>query len=718
MAKEKVSSVDDYEIRGQQRRLERMFGRRVEVTDNIGDFPQGPARSYILNNHTAWYDSDGDRLLFYKSHMNPSAMLSDAVYTLVANFGPVDFIPEDLRGDFLGAIGREVGLYDNFGQRRAASLQGKSYIENLSLKKQDSFHFIPVIKAFNSVYSAFLPDAYSDVFQNACIWFRSKPARLALENGDAEGMADVIRDNVDNNAFARNVNICKPGDCYEAAGIVGRYISLSLPALERTELSVGYKFSRDELAVMIRGAANPLGIVSRKRSDKRNTGSVITDKLIIIPEYIPGKGYVCLTARDGVNPSSNICIGGFEILPVERVASLFSGVEKGYNKVEYLQNVGSVSTRFALVEDLFRRCGIDYYLWGKKSGIGSAQVQNPGLGRHLNYVAKIAEKFVNPKTSAEKEEKIASFRRELELAERAAGNGKSEDKMDITDVGSVRRSVSEKLDRHFSELTFGKAGDRIYKKLTGSNIFSFRDILSYGFENLRSLIGPKAARTVSNYISDTIVPFGPGRKAAVDIDSDVARASASLNGLGQPQACVFFGREVDRLPSSLRDVDIPLPVTADGLVFEGLSLVSMASAIVNHSVRWNDSNVFISRKDLLAMGLQLNPGFVECYASAEGSRQYKYYNLADTDFAVKYPELLSRYDSVKNLACPKYVNVLAPNFRNQSIEGLVSLFSRGFNTPSLKLSSFGVDIPGQLEKVREVYSSIQKKNECSLKPLM
>lgn len=710
MAKEKVSSVDDYEIRGQQCRLERMFVRRVEVTDDIGDFPQGPARSYILNNHSVWYDAEKDIVRFYKPHINPSAMLTNAIYALVSELGPIAFVPEELRGSFLSAVGREVGLYDNFGQRRAASLQGKSYIENLSLKKQDSFHFIPVIKAFNSIYSASLPDAYSDVFQNACIWFRSKPARLALENGDAEGMADVIRDNVDNNAFARNVNICKPGDCYEAAGIVGRYISLSLSALERTELSVGYKFSRDELTGIIKGAASPLGIVSRKRSDRRNSGTTFSDKLIITPEYITGKGYVCLTVKNGSSPSSeNICIGGLEVLPVERVASLFSGAQKGYNKVEYLRNVGRDTTRFVLVEDLFRRCGVDYYLWGKKSGIGSAQVRYPGLGRHLNYVANIAEKFVNPKTFAEKEEKFASFRRELELAEKASGSTMSESDGNILTVGNVRRSASEKLDRRFTELTFGKSGEKIYKKLNGKGVFTFRDILSYGFENLCALVGPKAAKVVSNYISETIVPFGPGKEAAVDIDSDVARASASLSGLGQPQACVFFGREVDRLPSSLRDVDIPLPVTADGLAFEGLFLVSMASAMVNHSTRWNDCNVFISRKDLLAMGLQLTPGFVECYASAEGSRQYKYYNLADTDFAVKYPVLLSRYDSVKNLACPKYVNVLAPNFRNQSIEGLVSLFSRGFNTPSLSLPSFGVDIPRQLEKVREVYSSIQKK---------
>ena len=114
MAKEKVSSVDDYEIRGQQCRLERMFGRRVEVTDDIGDFPQGPARSYILNNHSVWYDAEKDIVRFYKPHINPSAMLTNAIYALVSELGPIAFVPEELRGSFLSAVGREVGLYDNF----------------------------------------------------------------------------------------------------------------------------------------------------------------------------------------------------------------------------------------------------------------------------------------------------------------------------------------------------------------------------------------------------------------------------------------------------------------------------------------------------------------------------------------------------------------------------------------------------------------------------
>lgn len=656
----------------QSRLVEMKLGVTCRFSSDLSDFPSGDVKEVLSKGKICWYNSSDNSIVFYIPNTVADRVVSSAVYEMLYQKGIDGILPQSLHNDFYTSLGRLSGIKTP-GLRDSYYNQGRDYLSSLIVSSSRASDWKPVSDTLSAILGLHVPDYFPGSVREALREHERYVFKARNKEKDYKYLADSFiskyRNGVDGDF--KKYPLVSAGDCYSVAGYNQSVLSCSMFALKKFSDKSGVSLDNQIIADIIENVSEPLGIFRLKSRNKE----VNPHCFIVTGLYSEGKGYLTVSMDDAVAAKGNsLVLSNFEFSSVERVCKLFNTVDRKYGNVLFMEERRGDRAGFRLVDDLFRKFGLDYYQFSSKKvkprlspeasvllpvdRVASGYRNHVSLEQNISRLGELVEKYG------------------IELSPEYVPVKSSSAVETAGDETTVRnRTMDERMN---ASVTPVRVGDKACKKLQKNDIFSASDILHRGYEGVKEILTLREFKQVVSFMSSLSLPFTPqpSRKALSE-DRDFNDAMKGLSSTALAECCVFIGRQFARLPDNLGGIDIPFPVDVHGKPFTGMSLVSMAASSICSGPRWDGCNVFVSRKDMISLGLLPNAGAEELYCRRDGDTQYKYYNLADTDYALKFPE---EYKSMRELSssvvCEQYVNNILSNTKKTDIKGIVTMFKQ------------------------------------------
>ncbi len=187
------------------------------------------------------------------------------------------------------------------------------------------------------------------------------------------------------------------------------------------------------------------------------------------------------------------------------------------------------------------------------------------------------------------------------------------------------------------------------KRLRNKGIEDSAALKEYGYDAVKRLVGKSNADSLFAY-AERIKRHPRSMDEKEFLEADVQAKEKEV----RRDAMETF----KRIPADVREVEIRVPVGADGTLISGTAGFLLAAKATFMGRRWDDCPIFVTREELGRMGFEPTPT-AEPTHLPDGDGYMTLYNLHETTLAADSPDLYERYfDAVDKADTPSVPNVV------------------------------------------------------------
>ena len=187
-----------------------------------------------------------------------------------------------------------------------------------------------------------------------------------------------------------------------------------------------------------------------------------------------------------------------------------------------------------------------------------------------------------------------------------------------------------------------------YNKLEKAKILNVGDLRLAGIERLKALVGETNTRKLVSFAEDIVgVSLHPRRHAPKE--SEFLQLDSEQKLLARKRD---FIETYVRIDKNMSDNTVLLPVDKDGRPFVGEDLALLIGKCSVIGKKWEGCPVFWTREELTSVGFEPNPDAEPTHILV-GEEFHTVYNLKETSFVSRSPELFEKYMSSVQVKSPK-----------------------------------------------------------------